>query len=139
MGREIPADKQDLTQAVVAYQAGGAVEAQRPLEPLDSMAALRAWAGFHVDTQRRLHCVGGCRLGSLVPQVAEGDPDSRIVIQAGFAAWEQPIVDGLQAMQDRGELSAEADPRRLGIAALAALQGGLILIQVQRPVGPLED
>jgi TetR/AcrR family transcriptional repressor of nem operon len=132
-------DKLELTQAVVAYQAASAVTFQLPLEPLDTLAAMRAWAAFHIDGQRRLHCVGGCRLGSLVSQVAEVDPDSRTALDAGFAAWEQPIADGLQAMQDRGELVPTASAPRLAAAALAALEGGLMLTQVRRSIAPLED
>jgi TetR/AcrR family transcriptional regulator, transcriptional repressor for nem operon len=132
-------DKQELVKAVVEYQAGSAVEFQYPLAPLDSLAALQRWAQFYIQGQRKLRCVGGCRLGSLVSQIAETSPDARVAIDLGFQAWEQPIVDGLRAMQNRGELRPDADPRRLGVAALAALQGGLVLSQVQRSVTPLED
>lgn len=133
------ADKQELIRAVVAYQAAAAVQTQEPFAPLDSLPSLRAWAAFYIEGQRKLHCVGGCRLGSLVSQVAEADAASRAALQSGFAQWEQPIVEGLQAMQDRGELAPEASPRRLGVAAMAALQGGLVLTQIQRSISPLED
>nr|WP_308217722.1 hypothetical protein [Streptantibioticus silvisoli] len=46
---------------------------------------------------------------------------------AGFALWEKSIRDGLHAMRDRGVLRCEADPDRLGLALLTALQGGLLL------------
>jgi len=133
------ADKRDLVQEVVAHQAGAAAEAQQAMGALDSVEALQAWVEFHVEIQRRRHCVGGCALGSLVSQIAEGDPVAREQLDAGFIAWEQPIVAGLQMMQARGELRAEADPRQLGIAAIAALEGGLILTQIQRSLAPLES
>jgi TetR/AcrR family transcriptional regulator, transcriptional repressor for nem operon len=37
-----------------------------------------------------------------------------------------------------GELAAEADPDRLALALLAAVQGGLLLTQVRRESTPLE-
>ena len=48
------------------------------------------------------------------------------------------IRRGYQAMDDRGELAADADPGRLAIATLAALQGGLLLAQIRRSTEPLE-
>jgi AcrR family transcriptional regulator len=132
-------DKKELIQAVVAHQAAAAVHAQLAMGPLDSIEALQAWVDFHLETQRRRHCVGGCTLGSLVSQVAESDPIAREQLDAGFTAWEQPISAGLQMMQDRGELSAGADPRQLGVAAIAALEGGLLLTQIQRSLAPLES
>ena len=41
-------------------------------------------------------------------------------------------------MHARGDLPASADPGDLALATLAALQGGLILAQVQRDTRPLE-
>ncbi|MFC4587569.1 hypothetical protein [Sphaerisporangium corydalis] len=46
------------------------------------------------------------------------------------------IRAGLQAMHTRGEL--DGDPDDLALATLAALQGGLLLTQLQRKVRPLE-
>jgi hypothetical protein len=40
-------------------------------------------------------------------------------------------------MRDRGELRADADPDRLALATLAALQGGLLLSQTRRDPAPL--
>jgi hypothetical protein len=39
---------------------------------------------------------------------------------------------GLERMQERGRLSATADPASPGIATMALLQGGLLLTQVRR-------
>ncbi len=41
-------------------------------------------------------------------------------------------------MQERGELSADANPSALALATLAALQGGLLLAQVHRSTQPLQ-
>jgi hypothetical protein len=40
-------------------------------------------------------------------------------------------------MHERGGLPPEADPRQLALATLAALEGGLLLAQVQRDPEPL--
>ena len=41
-------------------------------------------------------------------------------------------------MHARGDLRASVDPDDLALAMLAALQGGLLLAQVQRETRPLE-
>jgi hypothetical protein len=42
-------------------------------------------------------------------------------------------------MQARGQLDPKADPRRLGNAVFASLQGGLLLSKTARSVEPLSD
>ena len=51
---------------------------------------------------------------------------------AGFERWHAGIRSGLRAMRDRGHLASDADPDNLALATLAAIQGGLLLGQVQR-------
>jgi hypothetical protein len=41
-------------------------------------------------------------------------------------------------MHERGELPPKTDPDTLALALLAALQGGLLLTQIQRDTKPLE-
>ena len=131
------ADKQALLLAVIEYQTEAVLELQRPLfDRLDTMAGLRRWRDALVEYQRRLQCRGGCPIGSLGSEVAENNPEARLAVASGFLRWEGAISEGLRAMHARGEL--DADPEDLALATLAALQGGLLLTQVQRRVRPLE-
>jgi len=98
----------------------------------------RAWRDFAVDLERSLDYAGDCPIGTLGSQLAETDPDARKEVAAGFALWEKSVVDGLQAIQDRGELRADADQERLGLALLTTLQGGLLLTQIRRDTSALE-
>lgn len=84
----------------------------------------------------RRHGRGGCPIGSLASEVADLDEDARIILVAGFARWESAIRDGLVAMRERGELRGDAEPDRLALVILAALQGGLLLTQTRRDVAP---
>ena len=70
--------------------------------------------------------------------MAEIDDVARMAVARGFGRWEARIRDGLRAMHARGDLPADADPGDLALAMLAALQGGLLLAQVQRDTRPLE-
>ena len=88
--------------------------------------------------QRSLQWVGGCPLGSLASELAELDPDARTALSESFSRWSDAIRDGIARMVERGALSADADPDKLSLAMLAALQGGLLLGQTQRSSAALE-
>ncbi|MFJ6724693.1 MULTISPECIES: TetR/AcrR family transcriptional regulator [unclassified Streptomyces] len=131
------ADKQALLLAVIEYQTEAVLDLQQPFFPrLDTLAGLRQWRDALVEYQLRLQCRGGCPLGSLGSEVAETNPEARLAVASGFLRWESAIREGLNAMHARGELTA--DPDDLALATLAALQGGLLLTQLQRRVRPLE-
>jgi AcrR family transcriptional regulator len=130
------ADKQALVLAVIEYQDETIVGGQEPmLAALDTMDGLRAWADFLVEHQRRLHCRGGCPIGSLGSELAEIDSEARVAVATAFRRWEAGIRGGLRAMHDRGEL--DGDPDALATALLAGLQGALLLTQLQRDTAPL--
>jgi TetR/AcrR family transcriptional repressor of nem operon len=131
------ADKQALLLAVIEYQTEAVLGMQDSLfADLDSIAGLRRWRDALVEYQLRLQCRGGCPIGSLGSEVAETNPEARLAAATGLLRWETSIRVGLQAMHDRGEL--DGDPEDLALATLAALQGGLLLTQLQRQVRPLE-
>jgi TetR/AcrR family transcriptional regulator, transcriptional repressor for nem operon len=133
------ADKNALVHAVIEHQANEIIDGQRPiLDELDSLAAFKQWRDMLVGLQRQRHCEGGCPLGSLSSELAETDEPARTALAASFDRWEAPIRDGLRRMRDRGELPDDTDVDRLALGTLAALQGGLLLTQAKRDVGPLE-
>ncbi|MGN5376998.1 TetR/AcrR family transcriptional regulator [Streptomyces lasalocidi] len=130
------ADKQALIMDVIAYQDARVVGDQEPmLAGLDTVDGLRAWCDFIVQHQLDLECRGGCPIGSLGSELAEVDPAARAAVSGSFLRWESGIRDGLRAMHERGELTA--DPDDLALTVLAALQGGLLLTQIHRDVRPL--
>ena len=81
---------------------------------------------------------GGCPLGSRAGQLAETDPQARALIAAGFGQWSAAISDGLRRLHDTGHLPKGTNLDDLAVTLLAALQGGLLLAQVQRDTRPLE-
>jgi len=133
------ADKQALVRAVIDYQADAVLDAQGDhLDHLDTMPGLRAWRDFIVEHQRRLGCRGGCPIGALGAEVAETDAAARVAAARALRRWEGRIRDGLQAMHARGDLPPATDPEQLALATLAALQGGLLMAQLERDTRPLE-
>jgi AcrR family transcriptional regulator len=132
-------DKQALVRAVIEYQSEVVIDFQQEhLDRLDTLPGLRAWRDFLVDHQRRLECRGGCPIGALGAEVAETDATGRVAVARAFHRWEGRIREGLGAMYARGELPASVNPDDLALATLAALQGGLLLTQIQRDTRPLE-
>jgi AcrR family transcriptional regulator len=132
-------DKQALVRAVIDYQADTVLDTQGDrLDHLDTMPGLRAWRDFIVDHQRRLGCRGGCPIGALGAEVAETDAAARVTAARALRRWEGRIRAGLQVMHARGDLPAGTDPEQLALATLAALQGGLLMAQLERDTRPLE-
>ena len=129
-------DKPALVRAVIERQAQRAIGTQERFD-LSSLDGLREWRDFVVDHARNTGGRGGCPIGSLGSALAETEPEGRALVAASFARWEASILAGLVRMHALGRLVPEADPRQLALATLAALEGGLLLAQVQRDSEPL--
>jgi TetR/AcrR family transcriptional repressor of nem operon len=131
------ADKDDLVRAVIARRYEQLIDAQAPLlAKLDTWAAIRRWLDMFVDqTEATGH--RGCPIGTLANELADRDDAARADLTECFAAWEGYLVDGLTHMTDRGDLAPNADPRRLGMAVFASLQGGLLLAKTHKDAEPL--
>ncbi|MFI5712979.1 TetR/AcrR family transcriptional regulator [Kribbella sp. NPDC051620] len=132
-------DKRSLVADVVDHQARVVIEFESSPQVggLDSFEALRDWAAINVQRQIDRQCEGGCRLGSLAGELGDADLLARARLAVGFAEWERKLREGLQSMSDRGDLRPEADPEKLAMALLAALQGGMLLTRTQRDAAPL--
>jgi TetR/AcrR family transcriptional regulator, transcriptional repressor for nem operon len=130
-------DKDDLLQAVIDHQARTIAANQRQAD-LGSPDGLRAWRDTVIAQAKSSNGRGGCPLGSLAGQLAETDPRARALIAAGFEQWSAAISDGLRELQAAGRLPAAIDADDYAITLLAALQGGLLLAQIQQDTRPLE-
>lgn len=132
-------DKESLVRAALAWRAESmmGLRDDPPRGPLDSMAALRAWADTYVARPEVV--AGGCSFGSLAAEVLKSDLDVRDAVAEGFARWRAQFRDGFTAMRDRGQLRPDADPDQLATSLMAAFQGGLLLTQAARDVQPLRE
>jgi AcrR family transcriptional regulator len=130
-------DKPALVRAVIGHQADTIIAGQETFD-LSDLTGLRAWRDWVIEYQRELNCSGGCPIGSLGSELAETDPEARAQVAEGFKRWEATIRNGLREMHARGRLPSESDPDTLALALLAALQGGLLLTQIERDTKPLE-
>lgn len=129
-------DKPALVRAVIERQADRAIGVQEQFD-LSTLEGLREWRDFVVDHARETDGRGGCVIGSIGAALAETEPEARSMVAAAFKRWEASILAGLLRMHALGRLGPEADPRQLALAVLAAMEGGLLLAQIQRDPEPL--
>ena len=129
-------DKNELVQAVIDHQADNIVKHNR--QALGSPTGVEAWRKMVVTGVRSTQGKGGCPLGSLGGQLAEGDPEARALLAAGFDQWAAAISEGLRSLHADGKLQSDIDPDDLATTLLATLQGGLLLAQVHRSTRPFE-
>lgn len=130
-------DKPALVRAVIEHQTDTIVDGQETFD-LSTLDGLRVWRDWVVQHQLEIDCTGGCPIGSLGSELAETDSDGRDLVAAGFQRWAAAIQSGLREMSAQGRLAPDADPEHLALALLAALQGGLLLAQVERNTNALE-
>jgi TetR/AcrR family transcriptional regulator, transcriptional repressor for nem operon len=128
-------DRKALLRAVVLNNADGVLGSLGA--SLDSWKAIRSSFDSMVALQVERRARGGCPIGTLVGQLAEGDEQARIALADSFARWEARLFESLRSMQLRGKLDQGADPHELATVTLAAIQGGLILTQARRDPGQL--
>lgn len=133
------ADKEELVRAVVAMRAQQVLERERGyLERFRSFGALERWRDALVERNALQRGAYGCLLGSLASELSDQDDQARETLWTNLADWSALIAAGLRRMQDNGSLSAEADPDKLAVGLMAALQGGYLLAETAHDVVPME-
>jgi AcrR family transcriptional regulator len=132
-------DKDALVLAVIALRGQQVIgrETQR-LGRLSSFSGLTRWRDALIEVNSLQNGAYGCALGSMASELADQDEQARSALAALFTTWEGLLAAGLQRMQAKGTLSPAADPGRLSVGLMAALQGGYLLASAARDVRPME-
>jgi AcrR family transcriptional regulator len=132
-------DKDALVHAVIALRGQQILdrETQR-LGRLNSFSGLIRWRNALVQVNSLQNGAYGCALGSMANELADQDEHARASLAGLFRDWEDLLAAGLRRMQAKGTLSSDADPDRLAIGVMAALQGGYLLASTAHDVRPME-
>jgi TetR/AcrR family transcriptional regulator, transcriptional repressor for nem operon len=132
-------DKRDLTRRVIATRCNDVRDfhTQPRLGALDSLEALQAWADANVADIDAVYRQGGCVYGSLAGELTEADPEIHDDLAAGYDQWLELLGAGLSAMQRRGDLRPDADPRHLAVSLVVAHQGGALVTYATDDPEPL--
>ena len=133
------ADKEQLVRAVVSLRAQQILEReQERLRQFRTFGSLLRWRNALVRNNALQNCAYGCALGSMASELSDQDDEARKTLAVTFAEWVRLISAGLHRMQDSGLLNSEADPDKLAVGLMAALQGGYLLAEASRDVEPME-
>ena len=133
-----PGGKAELVREVAAWEAAQLLAAQQPhVEDLGSWESWSAWREALVDYYLGLGR-WACPIGSLAAQAATTDPELERVIAESMGDWRDLLAAGVRKMQGAGAVDAAADPERIAMVILAAVQGGLVMSQPLRSAWPLE-
>jgi TetR/AcrR family transcriptional regulator, transcriptional repressor for nem operon len=97
------------------------------LASLHSFAGLIRWRDALVEVNALRSGAYGCALGSMANELADSDDRARASLAELFRAWEELLAAGLRRMRADGTLGPDADPGRLAVGLMAALQGGYLL------------
>jgi TetR/AcrR family transcriptional repressor of nem operon len=135
------ADKRDLTREVIAARIDEVINfhTQPQLGDLDSLAALRVWTEACTAEVESVYLRGGCIYGSLAGELLEADDEVLDDLAAGYERWLALFQGGLTTMRSRGRMSADADPRHLAAALVAAHQGGTMLTYATGSAEPFRE
>ncbi len=133
------ADKDGLIREVISLESQRVLSTnQIHLEKVDSFASLVRWRDAIIALNKAKRGMWGCPMGSLANELANQSESARKFLVEGFETWQAQITTGLRKMRDAGELRETADPAKLAIAVLCAIQGGLLLSKTARNTKPLE-
>lgn len=133
-----PGGKTELVREVATWE-GEQLAAAQAAE-IDDLGSWESWERWRTALVEYYIGLGrwACPIGTLATQAAAVDPELEATIRAGMAQWRDALASGVAKMQAAGEVDASADPQRLAVAILAAIQGGLVLSQPERSSWPLE-
>ncbi|WP_239154744.1 TetR/AcrR family transcriptional regulator [Amycolatopsis sp. FDAARGOS 1241] len=132
-------DKDALVQEVIGRKAQdllGWHEGQ--LKRLNSIRGLERWRDAIVQHNALRNGAYGCPLGSLASELSDRNERARSALAEHFESWEGLIAEGLERMRVAGKLRRDADPQRLAIGLIGALQGGYLLAQTKQDVAPMK-
>jgi AcrR family transcriptional regulator len=130
--------KADLVAAVIERQLELVLARQPSLTHIESWDGIDAWVSEILTAHSAPGGPFACPLGTMAAEL-KNDQSFRPLLEDAFRRWEAPLARGLQTIQDRGELVADADPHRRASAMIAALQGGMLLARVRGDIAPLRD
>jgi AcrR family transcriptional regulator len=132
-----PGGKTDLLLAVAAHEAEQVIADQQPnLGDLTSWRKWQAWSRLVIkkyDAQR-----DRCPMTALTTHMGKATPATRTIVATLYDTWTQYLATGVQALKDSGEIDENIDVNATATAVLAAIQGGVLMMQATDSISYLE-
>jgi ribosome-associated translation inhibitor RaiA len=70
--------------------------------------------------------------------MGKATPATRQIVSTLYDDWTEQLATGVQALRDSGEIDARTDVRATATAVLAAIQGGVLMMQATDRISYLE-
>lgn len=131
-------NKEQLVEAVIDRYLERILGNQPAIFTLASWADFDTWAEQILDVHRRAGQPIACPLGNLSGELGD-DATVAPLLDRAYRTWESHLEQGLVRLREKGELAADADPARLAQAAMACVQGGLLLAHIRGELTALAD
>jgi AcrR family transcriptional regulator len=123
-----PNGREDLLQAVARHEADQVLAAQQPY--LADLTSGRKWQAWRTAVVAHYGELGDrCPLGALTAQLGKTSPRTREIVSELYGTWEAYLLAGVQAMAEQGSLSPGISPETAARGILAAIQGGVLMLQ----------
>jgi AcrR family transcriptional regulator len=133
-----PDGRAALLRAVAAHEADAVIADQQPyLGELSAPASWQAWRDVVVEKYRAQG--DACPLSALTQQLVPGDSAIKPIIAELLGEWHALLAHGVQRAQAEGLVSSAVEPEQLASTILAAVQGGVVLMQATGSVAHLEQ
>ena len=132
-------NKSSLVHEVLSFQFRRYIAAQEPfIEQLTTWKGIRSWLDELASQFKARHLIGGCPLGSLAAEMADRDEGFRKEVAATFQEWEGYLARGLEVLRAGGHLRTSADCPAMAESTMAIIQGGYLLANTKKDLGPME-
>ncbi|MFI9448737.1 TetR/AcrR family transcriptional regulator [Amycolatopsis sp. NPDC052450] len=131
-------NKDELVEAVIARFLEKILGNQPTIFELHDWADFDKWAQEILAVQTTPRGPIACPLGNLTGELGD-DPQMAPLLDKAYREWESHLERGLKSLQAKGKLVDDADPARLAQAAMACVQGGLLMAHVRHDITPIAD
>jgi AcrR family transcriptional regulator len=133
-----PDGREDLLHVVAKFEAEQVLAVQQPyLGDLTSWRKWQAWRRVVIAHYAELG--DRCPLSALTAQLGKTSPRTREIVTELYDTWEQHLLAGVRALVARGDVKPGGNPAEVARSILAAIQGGVIMLQATGRVGYLES
>jgi len=123
-----PEGKDELLRATAEFEADQVIADQQPyLGCLDSWEAWQQWRD--VVIKRYAEQGDQCPLGQLTLHLGRTTPGTRALVAQLMNRWQEYLAVGMRSLQAAGRLPSDLDVEERSASLLAAIQGGVAILQ----------
>ena len=123
-----PQGKDELLLATAQFEADQVIADQQPyLGCLDSWEAWQQWRD--VVIKRYAEQGDQCPLGQLTLHLGRTTPGTRALVAQLMNRWQEYLAVGMRSLQAAGRLPSDLDVEERSASLLAAIQGGVAILQ----------